>query len=234
LRERGLSTTLRRSFLLPLHLLREYRAARTLRPEEYESEFDRNHGVETEGEFGGWTYLSDLDIPSPNWIEGNNYLPIDPERFRRVLASLDIAFEDFTFIDFGSGKGRALLLASEYPFQQIMGLEFSPELHRVAEHNIKRYSSPTQECKNIQSLNVDFASFALPPQASVLFFFDPCRGRVLAEVITDIGKSLLSFPRPVYVAYVAPRLEVDQLFAAAGFLKEICRSEEMKFCIYRA
>jgi hypothetical protein len=70
------------------------------------------HGVETDGKYRKWTYLSDLDIPSPNWIEGNDYLPIEPERFKRVLASLDITFEDFTFVDFGSGKGRALLLAS--------------------------------------------------------------------------------------------------------------------------
>ena len=234
LRERGLAATLRRSFLLPLHLLKEYRVARSLRPDEYVSEFDRMHGVETDGKYREWTYLSDLDIPSPNWIEGNDYLPIEPERFKRVLASLDITFEDFTFVDFGSGKGRALLLASEYQFKQILGLEFSPELHRVAEANIRRYSSPTQKCRNIQSLNVDFVNFALPPQASVLFFFDPCRGRVLAEVTAGIGRSLLSCPRPVYVAYVAPRSELEQLFASAGFLKEIYRNTEMNFCIYQS
>ena len=54
---------------------------------------------------------------------------IEPARFRKVLASLQIAFHDYTFIDFGSGKGRALLLASEFPFKRIIGLEFSPELH---------------------------------------------------------------------------------------------------------
>src|SRR5882757_3009883 len=234
LRERGLTATLGRSFLLPLHLLREYRVARSLHPDGHISEFDRMYGVETDGKFDGWTYLSDLDIPGSNWIDGNNYAPIEPERFRRVLACLDIAFKDFTFIDFGSGKGRALLLASEYPFQQIMGLEFSPELHRVAEENIRRYSSSTQECRNIQSLNVDFADFALPPQASILFFFDPCRGRVLAEVAAGIGKSLLACPRTVFVAYVAPRPELEQLFASAGFLKEIYRSNDLNFCIYQS
>jgi hypothetical protein len=234
LRERGLATTLRRSFLLPLHLLKEYCVARSLRPDGHVSEFDRMHGIETDGEFAGWTYLSDLDIPSPNWIEGHDYLPIEPERFKCVLTSLNIVFDDFTFIDFGSGKGRALLLASEHPFRQIIGLEFSPELHRVAEDNIRRYSSPTQKCRNIQSLNVDFANFTLPQHASVLFFFDPCRGRVLAEVAAGIGRSLLSCPRPVYVAYVAPRSELERLFASAGFLKEIYRNTEMNFCIYQS
>jgi SAM-dependent methyltransferase len=232
LRDRGLAATLRRSFLLPAHLLNEYRRTKSLRPGGEPSEFDRAHGVETDGKFGGWTFLSDLDIPSPNWIEGYDYLPIEPERFKRVLGSLNTIFEDFTFIDFGSGKGRALLLASEYPFKRIIGLEFSPELHRIAEDNIKRYQSPTQRCKNIQSLNADFATFAIPAEPLVLFFFDPCRGRVLADVIAGITRSLLSCPRPAYVAYVAPRLEVEQLFASTGLLKETCRSQEANFCIY--
>ena len=105
IQERGLVTTLFRSFLLPVHLFREHRAARTLRSNGERSEFDREHGVDTDGRFEGWTYLSDLDIPSANWIHGNDYAAIEPLRFRRALAGLDIYFEDFTFVDFGSGTG---------------------------------------------------------------------------------------------------------------------------------
>src|ERR1700688_3075147 len=144
LRDRGLATSLYRSILLPVHLFKEYRAAKALRPTASSSDFDRQNGVNTDGKFDGWTYLSDLDIPSPNWIEANDYAAIEPEHFSRVLADSRIAFEDFTFIDFGSGKGRALLLASEYPFRRIVGLEFSPELHLTAEENIARYTSATQ------------------------------------------------------------------------------------------
>jgi hypothetical protein len=197
------------------------------------SEFDREYGVDTDGRFEGWTYLSDLNIPSSNWIDGNDYAAIEPIRFKHVLAGFDIAFEDYTFVDFGSGKGRALLLASEYPFKRIKGLEFSPELHRTAEENIRRYSSATQKCRDIKSLNGDFADYALPPEASVLFFFHPCRIRVLSAVVAGIGQSLLSHPRPLYVAYVAPTREQEQLFASAGFLEKIFDSAEFRFCLYR-
>ncbi|MFZ0799285.1 MAG: class I SAM-dependent methyltransferase [Terriglobales bacterium] len=234
LRERGFVTSLCRSFLLPVHLFREYRAAKSLRRDGHVSEFDREHGIDTDGRFEGWTYLSDLDIPSPNWIDGNDYAAIEPERFKRVLASFDIAFEEFTFIDFGSGKGRALLLASEYPFKRILGLEFSPELHKTAVENIRRYRSTTQKCRNIQSLNVDFADYALPSEASILFFFHPCRTRTLAAVVAGIGRSLLAHPRSLYIAYVAPTMEQEQLFASAGFLYKIFASVEFKFCLYRA
>jgi hypothetical protein len=149
LRERGFVTSLCRSFLLPVHLFREYRAAKSLRPDGHVSEFDREYGVDTDGKFGGWTYLSDLDIPSPNWFDANDYAAIEPLRFKRVLAKLNIAFEDYTFVDYGSGKGRALLLASEFPFKRIIGLEFSPELHSIAEDNIRRCRSRPQKCREI-------------------------------------------------------------------------------------
>jgi hypothetical protein len=233
LRDRGLVASLSRSFLLTVHLLKEYRAARRLTPDECQSEFDRTYAVDTDGKLGGgWTYLSDLDISSPNWIDGNDYHAIEPQRFCRVLASLDIAFEEYTFIDFGSGKGRALLLASEFPFKRIIGLEFSPELHRSAEQNIRQYRSETQKCRDIECRNVDFTSYSLPPEPLVLFFFDPCRVRVLTEVVARIGQSLNESRRPVYVAYVAPRPEHEKLFASVGFLREISRSTEMNFTAY--
>jgi SAM-dependent methyltransferase len=233
LRERGLVTSLCRSFLLPVHLFREYRAAKSLRPDEHMSEFDREHGVDTDGQFEGWTYLSDLAIPSSNWIDGNDYAAIEPIRFEHVLASCDIGLENYTFIDFGSGKGRALLLASEYPFKRILGLEFSPELHRTAEENLRRYRSTTQKCRDIQSLNVDFADYALPPEPSLLFFFHPGNTRVLSQVMAEIGRSLLSHPRSLYIAYVAPTPDHKRLFAATKFLEKIFDSAEFRFCLYR-
>jgi SAM-dependent methyltransferase len=234
LRERGLAASLGRSFLLPVHLWQEYRATRKLRPDAHPGEFDRTYGVDTEGDLRGWTYLSDLDIPSPNWIDGTNYTPILPQCFERIMASLEIAFEDYTFIDFGSGKGRALLLASHFGFRQIIGLEFSPQLHIIAQENIRHYRSPRQKCTDIQSLNVDFVDFALPKQPSVLFFFDPCREPVLKSVLAGIQSSLAGHPRQLHIAYVAPRPEQERLFRSAPFLREALRSAESNFCIYQS
>lgn len=217
---------------MPRRLLQEYRAARALRSTVVQSEFDQVHGVNTEGEYAGWTYLSDLDIASPHWIEGVDYTPIEPERFRRVLAGMNIAWDEYTFVDFGSGKGRALLLASEFPFKRIVGLEFSPELHRIAETNIGLYRTTTQKCRNIQSLNLDFVEFALPNEPLVLFFFDPCRGSALETLMRRIDQSLLSNPYPVYAAYVAPNADVERLFEACGFQREHLRDREWNFVIH--
>jgi hypothetical protein len=232
LKERGLVKSLSRSFLLPIHLLREYRSARHLTPDRTENEFDSVHGVDTEGELGGWTYLSDLEIASPNWIEGNDYAAIEPERFNQVLASLRIKFKEYTFIDFGSGKGRALLLASEFPFKRIIGLEFSGQLHRIAVDNIHRYRTQTQRCMSVECLNIDFVDFALPAEPAVLFFFDPCRLPILEKVLFRTKQSLSAYPRSITVVYIAPRKDVEELFASADFLTVVSRNTELNFIVY--
>lgn len=234
LRDRGLVTTLCRSILLPVHLVQEYRAAQRRLPGGSKSDFDRTHGVTTDGDYEGWTFLSDLNIKSPNWIEANDYLGIEPERFAFVLTSLDIPFEKYTFVDFGSGMGRALLLASEFGFKEIVGLEFSRELHVIAEDNIHRYRSDTQKSTNIRSVNIDFVDFDLPSGPLVLFFFDPCRGHMLKQAFSRIERTLLTRQDPLYIAYVAPRSETEQLFGSSTSLREIVRNSTLNFIIYES
>jgi len=47
------------------------------------------------------------------------------------MQAMPIDLSKFTFIDLGAGKGRALLMASDYLFQKIIGVEFMPELHHA-------------------------------------------------------------------------------------------------------
>jgi len=232
LRERGLWRSVGRSFLLPFHLLQEYRSAQARPRRLGPSEFDRTFGVDTDGEFDDQTHLSDLDIPSPNWIHGTDYIPIDPGRLRGMLASLPLRHEDFVFVDFGSGKGRALLIASEFPFRRIVGVEFSPQLHTIAEKNIARYASPTQECRRIQSVCVDFTRFPIPAEPAVFYLFDPCDETLLAQVLKKVENSLLESPREIFIIYAAPRF--SRLLDSAGFLRKIGCSEEFQCALYES
>jgi SAM-dependent methyltransferase len=229
--ERGVFVTLARSVLLPFHLLREYRAARVLPRATQPSEFDRLHGIDTEGDHDGWTYLSDLEISSPNWIHGNNYAAVEPERFRELMAALPVEFCEYTFVDFGSGKGRALLLASEYPFKKIVGLEFSRELHDAAVLNIGRYRSATQKCSAIESRVMDFVEFDFPDEPLVLYFFDPSDEKVIGPVMEKVQRSFRECPRDVVVAYVGPRaVELTQM---ASFLEPVAIDAARQFAVYR-
>ena len=144
------------------------------------------------------------------------YQPTEPALFREMMARLPIEFDRFTFVDIGSGKGRTLLMASEYPFWKIVGVELIAELHDAAEENIREYRSPTQRCMHIESLLADAREFELPEEPLVLYLFNPLPERALSEVLGRLEKSLVRAPRPVWIVYHNPAM--DSLLAASRAL----------------
>ena len=136
------------------------------------------------------------------------------------------------FIDFGSGKGRALLLASEFPFKRVVGVEFSPELHATAVDNIRKYRTQRQHCNAVDSVCMDFVDFHLPPEPSVLFFFDPCAETVFEIVLNNIERSIHEHPREIYIVYVAPSTNLH-LLDSADFLLRLVRNPEYTFSLYK-
>lgn len=92
-----------------------------LAPQEYD-DFDQTYGTDTNGLIQPW----DLDIDESLMGQAIQYRTANSRRFNDLLASLHIDHGRYCFIDLGSGKGRALLLASRYPFQRIVGVELSP------------------------------------------------------------------------------------------------------------
>jgi len=235
LARRGVIASIFRGVLLPIQLFREHRSAKQLARETARSDFDVAHGVDTDGDTGGVTFLSDLEIPSANWIYGFNYLPIDAEQFRAAISTLEIEFNDFVFIDYGSGKGRALLFASSFPFKRIIGIEFAPELDAIAQKNIRKYSSPDQKCNSIEAYCMDFTQYSLPPEPSVLFFNRPSEAVPLAKALENIRKSFRETPRPIYVVFIAPAYkEIETVLDSADFLVKIAENRDVAFMVYRS
>jgi SAM-dependent methyltransferase len=174
-------------------------------------EYDWEHRVNTtSGTVGGRARLLGLLHSS--------YQPTDPALFREMMASLPIEFDQFTFVDLGSGKGRTLLMASEYPFRKIVGVEVIAELHRAAEENVRAYRSPTQRCRQIESVLADARKFELPEEPLVLYLFNPLPERAFSEVLQRLAKSLTGAPRPAWVVYHNPLLE--GALDASGFLEK--------------
>ncbi|HEY8228218.1 MAG TPA: class I SAM-dependent methyltransferase [Pyrinomonadaceae bacterium] len=162
--------------------------------------FDWQHGVRTCGNAN----LADLTLVGQNADHAVHYHPAHPKFLFEVFTSLEIDYPFFTFIDLGSGKGRALLVASEFSFSEVLGVEFAAELHEIACRNIQCYQSKTQKCKNVRSLNLDAAEFEVPPTPLVLYLFNPFRPGVLIPVLQRLQRSLDSHPRDVTLIYAAP------------------------------
>lgn len=140
------------------------------------------------------------------------YQPIPPSQFREIMSALsahlppDLNFSQFTFIDIGAGKGRALLLASECGFQRIIGVEILPELIEVARENVREFERRGGHSK-IELVCEDAREFVFPAEPAVVFLFNPLPPAALRTLVLNLEQSLLQHPRPVYVAYANPIFE---------------------------
>jgi hypothetical protein len=164
------------------------------------SDFDRLHGVRT----SGIVELSALTIDAHNDVFGVRYQATPESLFREMLAHVPLKPWSFVFIDFGSGKGRTLLMASEWPFRKIIGVEFARELHRIALENIDNYRGDTQQCRDVSSVCMDAGDYRLPADPAVLYFYHPFGAQVMAAVFARLKASLESSPRKLYVVYYNP------------------------------
>lgn len=176
-------------------------------------DYDWEFRVDTTSATVGWrTRLLGL-LHSP-------YQPIEPELFREIMAALklEIDFSQFTFFDIGSGKGRALLLAAEYPFRRVVGIELLPELNSVAEENIRKLCAK-QACREVQSLCGDATEFIFPAEPIVVFLFNPLPEARLKELVGNLEASLRQNPRPAYLIYANPVFE--EIFSSRPTLIKI-------------
>jgi SAM-dependent methyltransferase len=160
-----------------------------------ERDFDRYYDVDTRG----IVPLELLQIPSANKASGFKYGGSDPDLFRMMVGRLPLEHEKFVFIDFGSGKGRALVLASEFPFKRVVGVEFSPKLHEIAKKNIERLDSSTIRCRAIESVCEDATRFDIPADPAVLYFYNPFGIDVMRQVMGRVNDSLTRSKRDIFI-----------------------------------
>jgi len=185
-------------------------------------EYDWEHRVNTtSGTVGGRARLLGLFHSA--------YQPTDPALFREMMASLPVLseqfeFEPFTFVDLGSGKGRTLLMASEYPFRRIVGVELLPALHQIAQENLARYRSESQKCFVLEAVCADAIDFAFPVEPLVIFLFNPLPEAGVRRVVASLDASLKAHPRAVYVLYHNPLL--DRVICESAVLVRVGGTEQ--------
>jgi SAM-dependent methyltransferase len=181
--------------------------------------FDWRFGVETAGGFK-------FPETDPRFEHSTAYAATTHSVFFRMLRQIDVDHRKFLFIDFGCGKGKALLLAAELPFKQIIGVELSPTLIRVAEENWKRYRGQSRKCNSIQLICKDAGEFPVPHEPAIYYLFNPFFGEVVCKVLENIRRSLAAAPREIYVVYLTP--EHRSLLDESGFLTPIKQSSEYR------
>ena len=122
------------------------------------------------------------------------------KRWQRTAPCASI--EKFTFIDVGAGMGRAMLLAAEYPFRNVVGIELNPALAGVARRNLSAWRLGGRAKAPVRVIEGDALQVAFPVGPCLLFLFNPFGGSVIRRLLARIAKNLATRPGKCDLLYV--------------------------------
>lgn len=175
---------------------------------------DWKYGVDTSGEI----QPDELGVSLPTAAFAYCYRPTLGWVIRLFIQRLPVDLSAFQFLDFGSGKGRALLVASEFAFSKVVGVEFCEDLHDIAVKNILRIPEDKREGGRVVSVFADATTFALPKSNLVCYLYNPFAPPVLDAVL----EKLIAHRREgfeVYAIYINPK-HLDA-FQKTGAFQEV-------------
>lgn len=192
--------------------------------------FERRYGLKT----SDVVTLGQLGLEHP---DRTHYGPTGWRTLGKILPRSEVSRDD-VFVDLGSGMGRAVYLAAGYPFKRVLGVEIAPQLHAIAEENIRR-NRARLECKDVQLVNADVTEYELPDDVTIVFMFNPFGGAIFASVMEQLLASLDRVPRRLRLIYGNPLEEQQVLATGRATLAREIRNEgtegpeaSKRLCLY--
>jgi SAM-dependent methyltransferase len=155
--------------------------------------FDLRHGTDTMR----WMEVRELNLA--NAEHAVRYTASKAGPLKKLLASLDLP-KNCTFVDLGCGKGRVLLIAAKFGFRRVVGVEFSPDLCRIAAENIRIFDPPG----SIKVVCSDVATFPIRRDYTVFYLYNPFDRVVMQRFLANLQASLGEFPRSIWLIYNTP------------------------------
>lgn len=225
-RDKGAFETARLVMVYPLRKLNEARPSIRKRLDE-ERSFDTRYGVDTNDIIEPENLdITDRDInrqnvgyePTPVWV------------LRESFHRLPVVLDDYVFIDIGFGKGRTLLIASEYPFRKVVGVEISRNLTEIAHQNLRHYVRDSRRCGDAETICMNALDFVFPDENLVIYVYNPFHEKLLKTLLANIELCLRRHGRDIFVVYTNPvhRALLDD----AGYLE--LRERTGRYRIYRS
>ncbi len=172
--------------------------------------FDRRFGTDT----AGAVEVGELGIGDDvRRGQAIRYLPSPARVTRWMLAHVDVDHATRTFVDLGCGKGRVLLVAAEYPFRRVIGVDISSELSTIARRNVERFRGASQRCAEVDVVTTDVTAYEFPDGDLLIHLYHPFEPEVTETVLHRLQIALDSAPRRVTIAYLAYTAAVEPVRA---------------------
>jgi hypothetical protein len=169
--------------------------------------FDTRHGTDTSGLLPAHVIAYGTDARQE---ELTAYYGVAPSILEGVIdhwlqrTSPQHSIERYTFLDIGAGKGRALLLASQFPFAAVEGVELNCSLSRIAQSNIDIWlrDAKASPLAPITLHHADATIHPLPKSPTLAFLFHPFEDPVLKRFLKHIETHQSEHPHAFDLMYV--------------------------------
>lgn len=172
--------------------------------------FDVEFGVETSGFIGA----GQMDGEGPNQRHSNPYYGVPPSRLREALDRWRVMVEgegrevgEFAFVDIGCGKGRAMMIASEMPFGEVIGVELSGGLVEIARTNLERWQELGRAKSSLRVMEGDATAAELPDGPWLIFMYNSFQAPVMRKMMERLEKVAEQGAVRMYVLYMVPEQE---------------------------
>jgi SAM-dependent methyltransferase len=175
--------------------------------------FDKQYGTETSGLVPVQMIASDKTLVS----KINPYCGSQPSVIRRAINALRKT-EEYQFVDLGCGKGRAMIVASEFPFRSISGVELSPSLAKIARQNMARVEHLFPERPPVVAMEGNAVTFPFPQGKLALFFYHSFGVDLLSQLIRELECFLSAGNGPLFFIYYNP-VHGNLLDASPSFVR---------------
>ena len=165
--------------------------------------FDQITGLDT----SGFVPDSQLDSGHPNDSYMGSYYGTPPSLAQamldRWLETPDRLFvENYSFIDFGSGKGRVVVIASKLPFRKCIGVERNADLHAIATDNFTRWQQSGNARSPLEAICQDALAFEFPPGPCLVYLFNPFPAQIVSQLVDRIADAFAGRPGQLDLLYV--------------------------------
>ena len=149
------------------------------------------------------------DIDDIDGESDHQYFPSPRRLVHTTISNISGNLENLTFVDFGSGMGRVVFCAAKYRFQEVVGVEYLPELHEKAVENEKQFRNKFSESSPISLICDDATNCEIPSNDCLLNFYNPFGEEVFAKVVDRIVDTHQKHGNKIYVCYQQSKNEVE-------------------------
>lgn len=170
----------------------------------YDNRIDKKYKIDT------------LSVPE------TTYIPMSIKILKWIFRKY-IKLNDIKFFDYGSGKGKALILASELGVKHLGGVEWSADLVEASKYNLEKYKSITKKNIAYDIQQGDATLYENIDDYNVFLFNNtfggnPAEVRMVAKVLKIIKESFNRQKREMFIIYVHPAKNLRQLFDSYDWL----------------